>query len=111
MRRIVLPVVLLAAAALGAIPAAAQENIDCGTYRDLVCEGYFTDEPRIATDHQRIEDNVARVNDQHGNPFALVVVDDSRGDSPASFATDLANAWGVGDPVDEAGILVLVSLD
>ncbi len=111
MRRIVLPVVLLAAAALGTIPAAAQENIDCGTYRDLVCEGYFTDEPRIATDHQRIEDNVARVNDQHGNPFALVVVDDSRGDSPASFATDLANAWGVGDPVDEDGILVLVSLD
>jgi uncharacterized membrane protein YgcG len=31
--------------------------------------------------------------------------------NPADFAVDLANAWGVGDPVEENGILILVSLD
>lgn len=111
MRDIGLLLVLVVAALLGAIPAAAQENIDCGTYRGLVCEGYFTDEPNVATNWQRIEDNVTRVNDEQGNPFALVVADNSRGDDPADFAADLANAWGVGDPVDEDGILVLVSVE
>ncbi|MCZ6460990.1 MAG: TPM domain-containing protein [Actinobacteria bacterium] len=111
MRRTVLPVVLLAAAVLGAIPATAQEQIDCGTYRDLVCEGYFTDEPSLATDWQRIEDNVARVGEENAVQFALVVVQNSRGDDPKDFAIDLADAWGVGTPGEENGLLVLVSVD
>ena len=111
MRRTVLPVVLLAAAVFGAIPATAQEHIDCGTYRDLVCEGYFTDEPSLATDWQRIEDNVARVGEENAVQFALVVVQNSRGDDPKDFAIDLADAWGVGTPGEENGLLVLVSVD
>ncbi len=111
MRRTVLPVVLLVAAVFGAIAAAAQENIDCGTYRDLVCEGYFTDEPGLATDWQRIEDNVARVGEDNAVEFALVVVQNSRGDDPKDFAIDLADAWGVGTPGEENGLLVLVSVD
>ncbi len=111
MRRTVLPVVLLAAAVLGASPATAQEQIDCGTYRDLVCEGYFTDEPSLATDWQRIEDNVARVGEDNAVEFALVVVQNSRGDDPKDFAIELADAWGVGTPGEENGLLVLVSVD
>ncbi len=111
MRRTVLPVVLLAAAVLGAIPATAQEHVDCGTYRDLVCQGYFTDEPSVATDWQRIEDNVARVGEENAVQFALVVVQNSRGDDPKDFAIDLADAWGVGTPGEENGLLVLVSVD
>jgi len=111
MRRTVLPVVLLAAAVFGAIPATAQEHIDCGTYRGLVCEGYFTDEPSLATDWQRIEDNVARVGEENAVQFALVVVQNSRGDDPKDFAIDLADAWGVGTPGEENGLLVLVSVD
>lgn len=110
MGRVVVPVVLFALVLAGAVAASAQENIDCGTYRGVACQGYFTDEPALSRDRQRIEDAVARVNAEHGNPFALVVVNDSRGDSPALFASELANAWGVGDPVDQDGVLVLVSV-
>ncbi len=101
----------LTVAALGAMPVAAQEPIDCGVYRGVACQGFFTDEPGVATDRQRIEDSVARLNEKHQSPFVLVVVQDSRGDNPAVFAAELANAWGVGDPVEENGVLVLVSLD
>ncbi len=105
-------VTLLLIGIVAAAPAAlAQEPIDCGTYRGVVCQGFFTDEPPIASDHQRIESQVARVNAEQEAPFALVVVTDSRGSDPADFAVDLANAWGVGDPVDEDGVLVLVSLE
>ena len=111
MRRSVLLTSLITLCAVIAAPVAAQEVVDCGEYEGVVCQGFFTDEPGVAIDWQRIEDSVARVNDEHGNPFALVVVQNSRGDNPGVFASDLADDWGVGDPVDEDGILVLVSLD
>jgi len=95
-----------------ATPAAAQrEVVECGEYRGVVCQGFFTDEPGVASDPQRIEDAISRLVVNYGNPIAIVVVQDSRGADPADFAGDLANAWGVGDPVEENGILVLVSLD
>ena len=43
----------LTVAALGAMPVAAQEPIDCGVYRGVACQGFFTDEPGVATDRQR----------------------------------------------------------
>jgi hypothetical protein len=94
-----------------ATPAAAQTVVECGEYLGVVCQGYFTDEPGVVDDRQRIEDAISRVVGNYGNPIAVVVVQDSRGANPADFAVDLADAWGVGDPVEENGILVLVSLD
>ena len=99
-----------ATVAVGA-PANAQEPIDCGEYRGLVCEGLFTDEPDLVEDPTRVSDAIARVIETHGNPFAVVIASDARGEDPADFAADLANAWGVGDPVEENGILVLVAID
>ncbi len=93
-------------------PADAQrETVECGEYQGVVCQGYFTDEAGIVNDPQRIEDAISRIVGHYGNPIAIVVVQDSRGANPADFASDLANAWGVGDPVEKNGILVLVSLD
>lgn len=106
--------VLLAILAVLLAPSRAtaqRETVECGTYRGVVCQGFFTDDVGVADDPQRIEDAIARVVGNYGNPIAVVVVQDSRGADPANFAADLANAWGVGDPVEENGILVLVSLD
>jgi uncharacterized membrane protein YgcG len=91
--------------------AAGQVVIECGEYLGVVCQGYFTDEPGVATDHDSIEDAIDRLVARYGNPIALVVVTDSRGREPEAFAEELANEWGVGDPVAENGILVLVSLN
>lgn len=105
--------IIAAGAAIGfAAPAAAQRAaVECGEYQGVVCQGYFTDEAGVAGDPQRIEDAISRIVENYGNPIAIVVVQDSRSTDPAEFASDLANAWGVGDPVEENGILVLVSLD
>ena len=96
------------------VPAAAaaqSTEIDCGEYQGVVCRGYFSDDAGVVADPQRIEDALARVVEEHGSPIAIVVVDDSRGESPRDFAVALADNWGVGDPNDQDGILVLVSLD
>ena len=110
MRRPTLPALILALLATAA-PASAQEAIECGEYRGVVCEGYFTDEPNVATDHQSIEDDVARVGAENDVEFALVVVQNSRGDDPADFAVGIGEAWRVGDPEKENGLVVLVSID
>ena len=93
------------------IGSARAAQIECGEYEGVVCQGFFTDEAGVATDPQQIEDAIDRLVGEYGNPIAIVVVNDSRGRSPATFAVDLANAWGVGDPVEDNGVLVLVSLD
>ena len=111
-RAIFLFVLSLFTVTASAIPAAAQHApVECGEYQGVVCQGYFTDEVGIVDDPQRIEDAISRLVGHYGNPIAIVVVQNSRGDDPADFAAALANDWGVGDPVEENGILVLVSLD
>jgi len=110
MRRLLF-VTVLAMAGVLAVPAAAQQAVDCGEYRGVACEGYFTDQPDLATDWQRIEDNVARVGHDHDVEFVLVVVQNSQGDDPQEFAIGLGQAWGVGDPEKENGLVVLVSVD
>ena len=113
LRRSLVPLLLASATVIAlAAPATAQrEVVECGEFRGVVCQGFFTDEPGVAGDPQRIEDAISRLVVNYGNPIAIVVVQDSRGADPADFAADLANAWGVGDPVEENGILILVSLD
>jgi TPM domain len=91
--------------------AHAQRAGDCGVHRGLVCEGLFTDEPDLVADPQRIADAIARVIEANDAPFAVVIARDSRGMDPAEFAAELADAWGVGDPEELDGVLVLVSID
>lgn len=111
MRRLIYLGAVVAAAASMANPVLAVQAIDCGEYRGVVCEGAFTDQPNIATDHQRIEDNVVRVGGENDVEFALVVVQNSQGDDPEDFAVGLGRAWGVGDPDKQNGLVVLVSID
>ncbi|MEN8234532.1 MAG: TPM domain-containing protein [Actinomycetota bacterium] len=112
MKRIPALAGLIALFVLIAAPAVAQrETVECGEYEGVVCQGYFTDEAGVVDDPQRVEDAISRVVAHYGNPIAIVVVEDSRGQNPADFAANLANAWGVGDPAEENGVLVLVSLD
>lgn len=91
-------------------PAAAQQ-VDCGEYLGLVCEGVLTDEPDVISEREPIEQEILRVTSVHGNPLAVVIATDSRGEDPVDFAIGIANDWGVGDPVEDNGILILVSID
>ena len=74
---------VLIATVIVAPAAAQQESVECGEYLGVVCEGYFTDEPGVVDDRQRIEDAISRVVGNYGNPIAVVVVQDSRGANPA----------------------------
>ena len=104
-------VALLSIAAAFALPATASaQDVDCGEYLGLVCEGLFTDEPNLTSNPDSHEASIARVSGTHGNPIAIVIARDARGYDPVDFAVDLANDWGVGDPVEENGILVLVAV-
>jgi len=112
MKRTAAAALLSAVVLIIATPAIAQrEAVDCGEYEGVVCQGFFTDEAGVVDTPQRVEDAISRVVNQYGNPIAFVIVTDSRGQSPADFASNLANTWGVGDPVAENGVVVLVSLD
>ena len=93
---------------LAATPLAAQ--VDCGEYLGLVCEGLLTDEPNVTTQREQIESEIMRVTDTHGNPLAFAISNDARGMDPVDFAVGVANAWGVGDPSEENGIFVLVTI-
>lgn len=105
---------LLAAGVLAtplvAADAAHAQSIDCGEYLGLVCEGLFTDEPDVTQDPGALAEAIERVSATHGNPLAIVVASDTRGQDPVDFAVNLANDWGVGDPVDEDGIFVLIAI-
>ncbi len=111
--RVVVWSTLLAMAfvAAGTADPAAAQVVECGTYRGLVCEGLFTDEPDVVEDPDRIAMAIERVTATHGNPFAVVIASSTRGEEPEEFAANLANAWGVGDPSEQNGILVLVAID
>jgi uncharacterized membrane protein YgcG len=99
------------AACWAVTPAVAQSTPSCSEYRGLVCEGLFTDEPDLVADPTRVADAIARVSQANGTPFAVVIASNSRGRAPADFAVELADAWGVGDPGELDGILVLISID
>lgn len=109
-RRILIMLAAIGTFTLAAGSAAAQEtNFDCGVYRDVVCAGYFTDAANLVDDDQRIEDAVDRIVTRYGNQIAVVTVTDSSPESPAEFADNLGNEWGVGGP-EQDGIIVLVDV-
>lgn len=101
---------LAALVALSPATASAQEtNFDCGTYRNVVCTGFFTDSADLVTNDQTIEDAIDRVVTKHGNQIAVVTVRDSSPQDPADFADDLGNMWGVGGPGQD-GVVVLIDV-
>ena len=69
----------------------AADAVECGVYQGVVCEGLFTDEPKLAADRERIEGRVATVASEHDVEFALVVVNNSRGAVPNDFAIELGS--------------------
>ncbi len=91
------------------IVAAQETNFECGTYRSVVCAGFFTDAANLVEDDQRVEDAVDRVVTRYGNQIAVVTVADSSPQSPVEFAQDLGNEWGVGGP-EQDGVVVLVDV-
>jgi uncharacterized membrane protein YgcG len=84
-------------------------NFECGEYAGVVCAGYFTDAAGLVDDDQRVEDAIARVVGRHGNQIAMVTVMDSSPESPAEFAQNLGNEWGIGGP-EQDGVVVLVDI-
>jgi uncharacterized membrane protein YgcG len=116
MRRSPILALLLILATMALAPglASAQEPtgpVECGVYEGVVCVGWFTDEPGVVPDPQRVEDAIDRLVGRYGNDIAFVIVTDSRGQDPLDFAANLGNAWGVGDAERDDGIVVLVDLD
>jgi hypothetical protein len=90
--------------------AAAQEaSVDCGTYEGVVCAGYFTDSANLVDDDARVADAIDRVVTRYGNQIAVVTIADSSPQSPAEFADNLGNSWGVGGP-EQDGVVVLVDV-
>ena len=90
--------------------AFAQTDDDCGEYRFVQCDGFFTDDAGIVDDDARVEAAVDRVVTRYGNQIAVVVIQDSSPQSSQDFAQDLGNAWGVGTS-EEDGVVVLVDLN
>ncbi len=82
----------------------------CEPYEGLSCQGWFTDDAGVVDDDQRVEDAIDRVIGRYGHQIAVVVVDASPTGDPRGFAQGLGDAWGVGDPERNDGIVVLVDL-
>jgi uncharacterized membrane protein YgcG len=97
---------------VGLLPLAAlaQEAPTCPEFEGITCRGWVTDAAGVVADDERLEAAVARVIGEHGHEIAVVVVSDSGSRTPRRFAEDLGNAWGVGDPERNDGVVVLVSL-
>ncbi|NND03809.1 MAG: TPM domain-containing protein, partial [Acidimicrobiia bacterium] len=98
MRRFFVALAAIATVLAGPAALAQETNFDCGVYREVVCNGFFTDAANIVDDDQRVEEAVDRVVTRYGNQIAVVTVSDSSPESPADFADNLGNEWGVGGP-------------
>jgi hypothetical protein len=64
----------------------------------------------VVEDDAAIEEAVGALVNRYGNQIAVVTVSESPSGSPLEFAQDLGNAWGVGDPDRQDGIVVLVDI-
>ncbi|MFP3915417.1 MAG: TPM domain-containing protein, partial [Actinomycetota bacterium] len=93
-----------------ALPVAAQEG-ECPEYRGLTCEGWVTDSAGVLSDRDRLEATAGRFVEDVGHEIAVVTVQGTAPLQPREFAEELGNTWGVGDPQDNDGIVVLVALD
>src|SRR5688572_20316232 len=104
------PILALAALLfLLAAPVAAQTT-DCPEYRGITCEGWVTDDAGVLADRNRLESTAGRFVEATGHQIAVVTVADTGGIDPREFAEELGNTWGVGDPQENDGVVVLVAL-
>jgi len=114
MRRFLILLNLFVVFAVAPASALAQETPteppNCGVFEGVVCQGWFTDDANVVDDDARVADAIGRLIEKYGNQIAVVIVADSGSMSPADFAAELGNAWGVGDADRNDGIVVLVSL-
>src|SRR5665811_2053949 len=102
--------VVLALLLLMATPALAQSAPTCPPFEGITCDGWVTDTAGVINDDARLEEAVGRVVAEYGHEIAVLVVPDSGSRSPAEFAQDLGNAWGVGDAQSNDGVVVLIDL-
>ena len=86
------------------------ESPGCGTYEDVICRGWFTDDADVVADDRRIEDALDRITNEHGPQIAFAIVDSTGSLTSQEFAEGIGNAWGVGDAARNDGIVVLVNL-
>jgi len=107
MRRILMSLLLVLF--VTAAPALAQ-TVDCPEFEGITCDGWVTDAAGVLVDDPRLEEAVGRVVAASGHEIAVVVIGDSGGRDTNEFARDLGNAWGVGDPERNDGIVVVVNL-
>lgn len=98
---------------LTALPVFAQTTdgpSNCGEYEGVKCDGWFSDNADVAFDDATIEDAIGALVARYGNDIAVVTVMESPYGTPFEFATDLGNAWGVGDAELRDGIVILVDI-
>ncbi|HEX9978576.1 MAG TPA: TPM domain-containing protein, partial [Acidimicrobiia bacterium] len=104
--------IALFAVLVAASPALAVEQAtpSCPDYHGITCDGWVTDAAGVLTDETAVEAAAGRLVAAHDHEVAVVVAADSDGLDPHDFAAGLGDAWGVGDPARNDGIVVLVSL-
>src|SRR5690554_552110 len=105
MRRALSVLILL----LIALPVAAQD-LECPEYEGITCDGWVTDAAGVLANEEALEATAGRFVENTGHEIAVVLVDEADGD-PRGFAEDLGNTWGVGDPSEDDGVVVLVALE
>jgi uncharacterized membrane protein YgcG len=92
------------------LPAAAQTD-QCPEYRGLTCDEWVTDDAGVLASEERVEQSAGRFVEATGHQVAVVVVETTSPLEPRQFAEELGNTWGVGDPDEDDGVVVLVALD
>ncbi len=96
---------------LGAPALAQTETLLCEPFEGITCDGWFTDDAGVVGDDAVVEDAIDRVVGRYGVEIAIVIVADTGNRSTAEFALDLGNAWGVGDPERNDGVVIVVDLE
>ncbi len=104
-----IPVVALLAVLLPSVAMA--QSLECPSFEGITCDGAVTDTVGVIEDDAALEEAVGRLVATYGHETAVVIVDDTGGRPVESFAVDLGDAWGVGDPELNDGIVIAVDLD
>ena len=102
----------LATAIFMAAPiAASAQSTECPAYAGITCDGAVTDTTGVIEDDAALEEAIGRLVATYGHEAAIVIVDGTGGQSVEQFAIDLGDAWGVGDPQRNDGLVIVVDLD
>lgn len=61
-----------------------------------------------ASETQQLEEKLEQFSNETSNQICIVIVDDLNGTDAASYATKLANEWGVGKKESNNGVVILI---